>query len=338
MLVIMEQWDEAGCHTNNTYKYLLLMISKLGLDALVFYFCCQKVYTFFLNMCSLALLLVDVLMVLIMATVWFLGPDKSPLSPCFVLTNASATYGALPLPMMILGLLNYSLEDASPNNHSSFCKLVRNAVLTLLVLILAATFTFGSGKVELKDQRIGTWTVMFVCRLSDCSVITYFVLGLFIAVICTLLPFCSMIPRWVKESNKISLARDEDHKKRRSDLMSTQTKSVYTKSAEENYLEDSDWQRPPLWLSLTLGFGLFWMPYLVVSVGCWLIGLVVPAYLTVNILWLECVNSLIVGVVFWVKSKTQGPYSNLPGNVCSWQVFWHLSKGTQQLQPPHACV
>lgn len=327
----MEQRDETGCHTDNTFKYLLLMISKLGLDALVFYFCCQKVYTYFLNMCSLALLLVDLLVVFFMATVWFLGLDKSPVSPCFVLANVSATYGALPLPMMILGLLNYCLEDNSLSNQKSFCKLVRNSVMILLVLILAATFTCGSVKVELRDRYSGTWTVMLVCKVAESSVITYFVLGLFLAIICAVLPFCSMIPRWVKEANRISLSR-EDNEKRRSDLMFTQTHCIDTKSSEEKYLEETDWLRPPLWLSLTLGFGLFWMPYLVVSVACWLFGLLVPAYLTVNLLWLECVNSLMVGVVFWVKSKTHGPYSRLPENVCSWHVFWHLSKGTQQLQ------
>lgn len=333
MFAIMEQWDGTGCHTNNTVKYLLLMIFKLGLNALVFYFCCRKVYTFFLNMCSLALLLVDLLVVFFMATVWLLGPEKSPVSPCFVLTNISATYGALPLPMMILGFLDYCLEDTSMCNQRSFCKLVRNAVLTLLMLILAATYTFDSEKVQLRDKYFGTWTIILVCKIAESSVVTYFVLGLFIALIGTMLPFCSMIPRWIKEANRISLAR-EDPKRRASDLVFTQTISVDTKSSEKNYLEESDWLRPPLWLSLTLGFGLFWMPYLIVSVACWLLGFIVPAYLTVNHLWLECVNSLMVGVVFWVKSKTHGPYSNLPENVCAWHVFWHLSKGTQQLGNP----
>ncbi|XP_034551273.1 probable G-protein coupled receptor 160 [Notolabrus celidotus] len=334
MLAIIEQWDaQAGCYMDNTEKFLLLLISKLVLDVLVFYFCCQKRYTFFLNMCSLSILLLDFLVVFLIATVWLLGPDKSLFSPCFILANASATYGALPLPMMLLGSIDYCLGDASLYNQSSFSKLVRNTVLSLLVLILAVIGTFGPVKAQMIKLDDDIRTSVVVCKLDGSSVITYFVWGVFLAVICALLPFFSKIPCWMKEAYRISEAREEQEK-RRSDLLFTQTNCMDTKHSEENYLEETDQQRPPLWLSLTLSFGFFWMPYLTVSVACLLIGFAVPAYLTVNIIWLECANSLLLGLVFWVKSKTLGPYSHLPDHVGSWHIFWHLSKGTQRQQNP----
>ncbi|XP_060913372.1 probable G-protein coupled receptor 160 [Labrus mixtus] len=334
MLAAMEQWDmDTGCHIDKTAMYLLLMILKLVLDASVFYLCCQKLYTFFLNMCSLSLVLFDLLLVIFMATVWILGTEKSLVSPCFVLANASAAYGALPLPMMFLGFLDYCLQDASPCNQRPFCKLVGNAILTLLVWILAITYTFGhvqSERVELDNVK-----VVLVCIVDMSTVIKYFVSGLFMAVICMMLPFCSMIPRWVNEADTISEAREEEEKKR-SDLF-TLTNCIEEKNCEKNYLEDTNWPRPPLWFSLTLGFGLFWLPYLAVSVACMCFGMEIPGYLSVNILWLECANSLLLGLVFWAKSKMQGPYSQLPENVCSWNVFWHLSKG-QQWQPNSMAV
>uniref|UniRef100_UPI0037E79E17 probable G-protein coupled receptor 160 n=1 Tax=Semicossyphus pulcher TaxID=241346 RepID=UPI0037E79E17 len=330
MLAIMERWEVGtGCHTDNTEKYLLLMIGKLGLDALVFHLCCQKLYTFFLNMCSLSIVLVDFLFVFLMATVWFLGPEKSPVSPCFLLANASATYGILPLPIMFLGLFNYCFEDANLGNQSTFCKLLRNAIWTLLVWLIAITYSLHPVKAELMESHDATSSKAVICKVDESTLITIFILVLFIAVINSMLPFWSMIPRWIKEANRLSEAREEQEKER-SDLLFTWDKCKETKSSEQNYLEETSWSRPPLWISLTLGFGLFWMPYLAVSVACLLFGFEVPAYITVNVLWLECTNSLLVGLVFLVNSKMQGPYSRLPEDVCSWHVFWHLSKGTEK--------
>lgn len=336
MLAVIEIWEgESGCHIVNTEKYLLLMLLKLGLDAVVFYLCCQKLYTYFLSMCSLSIVLADLVMTFFMATLWFLGTERSLVSPCFLLANASSTYGALPLPMMCLGLLDYCLENTYLANQSTFCKFLRNAVLTLLVWILAVIYSFGSVKDELMELEYVTGIKALLCEVEESTLITYFIWGLFIAVTCTMLPFWSRIPQWVKEADRLSEAREEQGNQR-SDLLFTSPKCTDTKSGEENYLEEPIWPRPPLWLSLTLGFGMFWMPYLAVSVVCLVFGFGVPAYISVNVLWLECTNSLLVGVVFWVKSKTLGPYSHLPENVCLWRIYWNLSKGTRQQQPPIA--
>ena len=122
----------------------------------------------------------------------------------------------------------------------------------------------------------------------------------------------------------------------RSDLF-TSPSSTEEKGGEDIYLEETIQSKPPLWFSLTLAFTIFWIPYVAVSVACLVFGYGVPAYISVNLLWLECTNSLLMGVVFWVNSKSLGPYSHLPGNVCLWHVYWHLSKGTwrrQQQQLP----
>lgn len=335
MLAILEQWDgRSGCHTDNTDRYLLLMLLKLGLDAAVFHLCSRKLYASFLSMCGLSVVLADLVMVFLMAAVLFLGAERSLVSPCFLLANASATYGALPLPMAFLGLLEYYLEDNYVGDHSAFCKFLRKAVLTLLVWTLALIYSFGYVKPELMVVDLVTGIKALVCNVQESTLINYFILGLFTAVVCTMLPYWSRIPQWAKEAERLSEAREEQDNKS-SDLF-TSTSGTETKSAEDNYLEETTWPRPPLWISLTLGFGTFWMPYLAVSVACLVFGLGVPAYITVNLLWLECTNSLLVGTAFWARSKTQGPYSHLPENVCLWHVYWHLSKGTRQQQLPVA--
>ncbi|KAM9350656.1 putative G-protein coupled receptor 160 [Symphorus nematophorus] len=337
MLAILEEWEVgSGCQTDNTVKYLSLMLFKLVLDAVVFYLCCRKLYTSFISMCSLSIVLADLVMVFSMASVWFLGGESCPVSACFLLAHASATYGALPLPMMFLGVMDYCLEDNYHCKQSAFCKFLRNSVLTLLVWMLAVTYSFVSVKAELMELDYVTQIKVLVCEVQECPLITYFTLVLFAAVISSIMPFCSNIPRWVKEADRLSDAREEQENQR-SDFLFISTNCTETKSSEEdNYLEETTWLRPPLWLSLTLGFSMFWMPYLAISVACLLFGLGVPAYITVNLLWVECVNSLLIGVVFWAKSNTLGPYSQLPENVCLWHVYWHLSKGTPRQQLPVA--
>lgn len=331
----MEQWEAvSGSHTDNTEKYLLLVLFKFGMDAVVFYLCRQKLFTSFLSMCSLSIMLADLVMVVLLATVWILGTEKSPVSLCFILANASATYAALPLPMMILGLLDYCLVGTYFCNQSAFCKILGNAVLTLLGWMLAVIHFSGFVKGELTELNNTTHTMALACEVEESPLVAYFILVLFIAVICAMLPFWSHVPQWVKEADRLSESREEQEYQK-SDLFMP-TNCTEAKTCEKNYLAETTRPRPSLWLSLTLCFGVFWLPYLMISVACLIFDFGAPAYISVNVLWLECINSLVMGIVFWAKSNMQGPYSRLPENVCLWHVYWHLSKGTQQQQIPIA--
>lgn len=331
MLAVIEQWEvSSGCHTDNTEKYLLLVLFKLGLDAAVFYLCCRKVHMSFLSMCSLSIILADVAMAAFLTAVRFLGAERSPVSPCFILANASATYAGLPLPVMFLGLLDCCLGDTYLYKQSTSFKILRNAALTLLGWMLAVIYSFGSVKAELMELEYTAWKKALVCEVQESKLITFFTLVLFTAVICAMLPFWSSIPQWLKEADRLAEVREEQENQR-SDLLFISTDCTETKS-KKNYLEVTTSPRPPLWLSLTMGFSVFWIPYLATSVTCLAFNFGVPAYITVNILWLECTNSFLMGVLFWAKSNTLGPYSNLPENVCLWHVYWHLSKATGQQQ------
>uniref|UniRef100_A0A7N8WQY4 Probable G-protein coupled receptor 160 n=2 Tax=Mastacembelus armatus TaxID=205130 RepID=A0A7N8WQY4_9TELE len=335
MLAIIEQWEDgSGCHTDNADKYLLLMLFKLGLDIVVFYLSSRRFYTSFLSMCSLSIVLADLVMTFCIATVWFLGTGRSLVSLCFLLATASATYAALPIPIICLGTLDYYLENYWICNQRTFCKVLRTIVFTLLVWMLAVFYSFGSAKTELVELDYETGTNLLVCEVEESTLVNYLTLGLLITVLFAATPFWSRIPQWVKEADRLSELREEQENQR-SDLF-TSTNCMETKACEQKYLNETVGSRPPLWFSLTLGFATFWVPYLVVTVGCLAFGFGVPAYITINLLWLECTNSLLVGLLFWAKSKTLGPYSHLPENMCLWHIYWHLSKGTQQHQLPAA--
>ncbi|KAM6928591.1 putative G-protein coupled receptor 160 [Lycodopsis pacificus] len=336
MLGIVEETDMvSGRHTDNTDKYLGIMLIKMGMEVVILFFSSQKLYTSFLGMCSLSIVLADSVMVLLFSSLLFLGPERYLVSLCFILANASATYEALPLPLMCLGLLDCCLEGTYLGKQRAFYKFLRHIALTLLVWILAVIYSFGSVKSDSMKLDYRERISVLVCEVRESTLINYFILGLFSAVGCTMLPFYSMIPKWVGEANRISEAREE-RENQSSDLLFTSTNCTETKGIEENPPEETVYPRPPLWFSLILGFSLTWMLYLVMSVVCISLSFRVPAYITVNLLWVECTNSFLTGMMFWANSNKQGPYS-LPENACPWPVYWHLSKGTQQ-QPFPAAV
>ncbi|KAE8293279.1 hypothetical protein D5F01_LYC08387 [Larimichthys crocea] len=335
MIAIIEQWEvgASDCHTDHTVKYLFLTLAKLGMDMMVFYLCCRKLSTSFLNTCSVSIILADALLPFSITCVWFLGVERSPVSLCFILANVSAMYAALPLPMMILGLMDYYLKDTYLCNQSTVCKYLTNAVLTLLGWMLAGIYAFGSVETELRGLEYMTQIMALGCKVSESKVIFYFIWVLLTVFICTMLPFCPSIPQWLKEANRLSVVGGELENQWR-DMSIISANCTETKSCNEKDLEGLIHPRPPLWFSIMLAFSAFWMPYFAASVICEIFSFGEPAYITVNLLWVECTNSLLMGVVFWTKSSTHEPYNHLPENVCSWHVFWYLSQGPQQWQLP----
>ncbi|CAI5647090.1 unnamed protein product [Oreochromis niloticus] len=340
MLAIIHEWEGmSASHTDNTGKYVSLLLSKAGLETVIFYLWCQKRYTIFMSVCSLSIILADWVMTILMAALWLLGPVHS-FTPCFILTNASATYAALPLPMILLGLTDYLLGDKALSNRRAFFKTLGNVFLTLLVWLIAFTCSFSYVDAKLMDMSCGKrLKKALVCEVEESKLVINFIAGIFTAILLTLLPFCSHIPQWVRDADRLCEA-EEEQEKIRDDLPLTLTLCPETEGDEKSYPTDTIRHRPPLWISLILGFATFWMPFLAVSLACLVFGLGVPAYISVNLLWLECTNSLLLGVLFWVKTKSPRPHTNLPENLCSWHIYWHISREMQpelmvpELNPP----
>lgn len=331
MLAVLDEVEVAsGFHTDNTDKYLQLVLFKLLLDAAAFYLCSHKLYTYIFPVCSLSIVVADLVLTCSLAGVWFVGADRSPVPLCFLLATASATYGALPLPVMFLGLLDYCLHTSYLCNHSTSCKYMRNATLVSLGWLLALIYSQSSVKAEAREL-IRPQLKALVCEVDESMPISLFGLTVFTAFVCVMLPFLQRVPRWVKEVDMLSEAREEQ-KSHSSDLFI----ATHCEKQKEQRLVRTYSEQPPLWISLALCFGTFWIPYLTISAVCLLFDLGVPSYITVNVLWLECTNSFFMGFIFWTKSNKEGPYSQLPDNVCLWNVYWHLSNGTRDQGLPIA--
>lgn len=333
MFAITEIWEKGvGNHIVNTDKFALLIFLKSGLDTTMYLLCCRKPFVSLLSTFSLSLVLADWVMALTLAAVGYLGPDKTPVPLCSLLAIASSTYDAMPLPIIFLGLLDYYLWDTSWHKHNVSWRKMRDVLLTLLVWITALVYAYHFVQPEIVEVDVAPNTMALACQVKDSTVVICFILITFTGILCATVPYFSSVPQWLKEADQLSKMREEKDNNTSDFLI------VYSKHTEAEFSrrDEKKPDRPPLWLSLVLAFAFSWMPYLSTSAFCMLLGFGVPAYITINVLWLECTNSFLMGVVFWEKSGQQGPYCNLPENLCSWQVFWYLSGGTWKQQQPQA--
>lgn len=336
MLAIAERWETApDLYTDNTIRFLLLIVAKAVMDTLFFWSFSKAWSRSFLGLCSLSLAVMDWVVALAMASVWFFEAVRISVSPCFLLAHASATYGALPVPMMGLGILDYCLDDTYIGRQRPKCKLLRNVVLVLVVWIQAGFHSAGSVDCQLTEYYYSARERFFLCALEDTQGIAFVVALLFSAAFLAMWPFHSQLLQWVKEADRLAQEREAE-KNKTSDLFILNS-CEKGQICEKDYVEKTNRPRPPMWFSLTLAFGVTWMPYLTMSAIFLLCDLTVPAYIAVNSMWLECIHSVLTGVVFWAKSETTGPYTHLPENTCTWRVYWHLSRGTQPQRPLSVC-
>ncbi|KAK6307916.1 uncharacterized protein LOC121538221 [Coregonus clupeaformis] len=331
MLAIIESWEEEGsCLEDNTRQFLFILLLKVGMDCLVLSICLCRLHTSFMGVFGLSVFLVDVALACAVVAVWLLGPAHSPVSMCFLLAQASAVFNALPLPVLGLGLLDYATESHYDSCHATPGRALCNCTLTLLVWVLAGVCACWSTFTNLIEVEYEGGKHALGCVVQESVFVVHFSVGISVAVCCVLLLHYKQLSSWLKEANKLSEQRDDVNPTLHRDLSFRYAKlgqAGADKDEEKALAMETEWQRHPLYLSLTLGFSTTWASYLVMCVACELLGLAVPAYIAINLLWLECANSLLVGLVFWLKSDWLGPYSNLPDDICQWQVYWHLSRG-----------
>nr|XP_040049187.1 probable G-protein coupled receptor 160 [Gasterosteus aculeatus aculeatus] len=281
-------------NTTNTNKYLFIMLLKLVLDTAVLCLCSRRLHTSFISMCGLSIVLGDSVMVIWVSSLYFLPPETCLVALCFLLTNASVIFDALTLPIVCLCLLDCYLEGTNFAKQSTVSKFLRHTALTLLVWVIAVLSSFGSVKSGTLELKFEDGLSATGCEVRESTLANFFILGSFSIITFTTLPFWSMIPRWVRES--VREFASQNAKNQNSDSQFS------TKGPDTRGFEETVYPRPPLWLSTILCLSLTWMPYITITVVFLLLGVGLPAYATVNLQWLECTNSLVMGVMFWANS------------------------------------
>ncbi|XP_077583318.1 putative G-protein coupled receptor 160 [Stigmatopora nigra] len=326
MHAIIQKWDEASdLHIDYIEEHMILLLSKLGLNFLVLCFTHNRMCSSWQGMCNLSIVLADLVVATFVVKLWLFGSDETAVSLCSLLTITSKTYEALPLPLIALYLWDIWLEDTYSRNWRTSYKVIKN-IAPIMTLWMFAVFNANSAlKVNLLEQRTATNQKVLLCEVQGASQVTYLASVISSICICSMLPYYSWIPQWLCDAERMFEARD---KQKMGHLVTLINPCTQMTPNEGIGLVKSPLPRPPLWLSLVLGFSTLWMPYLVVTTGSLLLFICIPAFIGVNLMWLECANSVLTGLIFWAKSRRRGPYASVRLNLCSWEVYWHLSRWT----------
>uniref|UniRef100_A0A8C1ZCK5 Si:dkeyp-100a1.6 n=1 Tax=Cyprinus carpio TaxID=7962 RepID=A0A8C1ZCK5_CYPCA len=302
---------------DETLHYLLILCSKVALNTFVLSFWRHSIFKSLLGLCSVSMYVADVLLVSAVTGAWLFKEHlPTTTSMCFILAHGSAVYALLPLPILIAGALDYTsyphLDVSSSSRRRSAC------YCTVVVLLWAFACCYTYNYTDTQPMEIYKDNArLLVCRVHGSTVVFQFSMQISISVGLILLFYFKTTIGWIRKANKLkntAFALEKDQ------LL------PYNQVGEGGNSETQS--SPPLFVSLTLGFALNWIPYLLMCLVCAFLGFLVPAYASVNLLWMACANSVLVGIAFWFRSARTGPLRKFPDDTCLWNIYWHLGKGT----------
>ncbi|XP_048873180.1 probable G-protein coupled receptor 160 [Brienomyrus brachyistius] len=317
MMAIMVTWfEDASCVQDNTLHYLFLLLFKVGLNVLILASCFRSLRASFMGISGASLCLADLLLLCCITYVWLCGPDTEgpgSISMCFLLAHASTIYASLPLPVLLLGLLDHALHLRLGSQRTQTLRLPTCCAVVLLVWLLAALHSYwhtDTAVVEVMDEGRH---VALLCAVRGSSVVLAFCMVFSVAVVCVLLLSCHRASLW---TGHLATVQPEDGKQPIDDEGEVSvTPGLAAPPAR------------PLFLNLALGFTLNWTPFLIINIACALLGFATPSYIMVNLLWLLCANSVMVTTVFWYRGGQLGYGAELPDDTCMWMLNWHTQPG-----------
>ncbi|XP_051964391.1 uncharacterized protein si:dkeyp-100a1.6 isoform X1 [Xyrauchen texanus] len=304
---------------DDTLQYLLILCCKVALNTLILSFWMRSICKSFLGLCSISLYVADVQLVGAIFCAWIVREHlPTSTSMCFILAHGSAIYALLPLPILIAGAFDYATYPHLVTEHSSQRRTVTYCIT--VVVIWASVCVYSYHHTDTRPAEIYKEVKVLVCNVQGSNVVLHFNAEVSIVVGLIILLYSNKLIGWIRRANE----------------MEEQINNAFDPEKHQ-YLPDSldgeggNWEiqesPPPLFASLTIGFAINWMPYLCMCVACDLVGCVLPAYASVNLLWMACANSLLVGIAFWHKSDKTGHFSKFPDDICLWSIYWRLSKG-----------
>lgn len=328
MMAVLQEENENGTY-DATLQYLVLLLFKLVLNTLVLSFWLRSILKTLLGICSISICLADLLLISSICWAWMFQRNHGIHEiMCFILSYSSTIYSLLPLPVLLAGALDCVIQQHMGFGQTSPGRTAVHCAVVFLMWTLACFYSSCYTNTELLTIQYKEGVRALVCPVQGSMAVSHFSLHLFIIVSFVLLFHFRKLPRWVLLAHK--LAKQTTGSLSQSDLASSRTLEKLESGAIEETDIFNQQDRPPLIISLVLGFALNWTPYLLISVACDFLGFAVTAYASVNLLWTACANSILVGVAFWYRSNKNGPFCTLPDDICPWSFYWYLSKENGQ--------
>lgn len=320
MAVLSSPSSSGNSSHDETLQYLIILCSKVTLNTIVLFFWMSSVHRSLLGLFSVSMHVADVMLASGVLYVWLFRESTSAFM-CFILAHASTVYAFLPLPILIAAALDYAtypiLEAGCTRQRRTVVYCITTALLWASACTCSHLYT-DAQPVEInkcKDVKI------LACRVRGSTALSHFCTELSVAVGIILLLNLKKLIGWIRRANQMSEQRNYC--------------AVLEKDPYISYGYGERGDSPSPFVALTLGFAVRWTPYLFICTACDLVGLVVPAYASVNLLWMACVNSALAGAALWCQSGKVGPFPNVPDDICLWKVYWHLGKDAEPVSTVH---
>ncbi|XP_062383889.1 uncharacterized protein LOC134071263 [Sardina pilchardus] len=334
----------------HSLDFLPMLLIKVLLNCvLALNYSLQRPACSVMSLCFLSLCLADFLLPAALAAATTADRlldccDGYPGYEALVLTHASAVYAFLPLPVLVLGALDYA-SVARRGQDGAFRFRSRwpgggvgqgAAVLALWVLAgLYSALHTDLSVLEVKGRPgLLRWTR--VCDVCVARGVDLFCLLLLPAVGFVLLLHLPHVPRWTRRLLQVAPEMEAHGTQWRRNLPVTHGNLPVTHGDLPVWSVEMEMQHPcqrdpPIYVACVLLFAAPWCPYLLLHLSSLLLGLAVPSYVSVNTLWLRCANSLLAGITSWALA-TQEDTGGTAGDsiqhldpVCDWRIPIYLS-------------
>ncbi|XP_015192549.2 probable G-protein coupled receptor 160 [Lepisosteus oculatus] len=336
MAILKTKWHkEDSVLEDNTLQFVAVLLFKVALNALVTMSSFKSMRKSFMGFFCMSLFIADVALLCGLATVWLIGDFvDTPQSLCYILAHASTAYRQLPLPVLLLGTLDYARSLRSHPYPMSWRRAILYIAEMLLVWALAMCYAYRHTNATVLVGTFRQGQNALFCPVLDSKVIIYFCIGTTLGSCGITLYFWRQLPRVFRTFYSLDLFKEAPEDQLHSDLafsyrkLSQEEEELVEdgKNHAQSVAEQKEMQGPPLLLSITFVFTINWIAFLMINIICTLLDFAIPSYMNVNLLWMLCANSFLIGVVSWVKRRHLGTLSNPPDDICNWSAFWRISR------------
>ncbi|XP_028663621.1 probable G-protein coupled receptor 160 [Erpetoichthys calabaricus] len=325
---------------DNTSHFLSILIFKLCLNCLIVLATHCSLRKSFIGYFCLSLFFADFLLFCSAGSIWLLkNPGDTPGSLCFVLSHFSTVYSLLPVPVLILGFLDHFVNLSSSAYPVPSKRAALYCTEMMLVWAFAVFYTIQNNDSKVHEATLSNNKLALLCPIHGSQTSTFFCLALILLIVWVGVTSWQLLPTLCKAISNMDLEEDPQPTVLQSDLpFFHKSPPEQQRSLAVSSLALAQGTRKQLLLSITLGFSINWITFLLVNSISLLLDLAIPSYMSFNLLWLLCVNSFFIAIIYWYKSDHLGTTHSFPDDICRWSFYKHVSREifpASQSSPPH---
>ncbi|XP_064421366.1 probable G-protein coupled receptor 160 [Latimeria chalumnae] len=300
---------------------ILLLVQKTLLKSLVGFFC-------------LSLFLADLCLFLTVVNIWSrAGSPKQPPALCSVLELSSRVYSTVPLPVCALGAIDYYLNLCRCRLPLSCCAVLLYVAQVLLVWAGALVFSIQMPLVGVKEHRLDTNVLLLLCPVQNSMLVNFYGFALVALLPLIVLFFWKDLVSFIKlQTSRLQETTDATETLLLQGRTSSRTaREIHPAGHTLSEMGERAVYRRAQWKSfllfrITACFVLGWFSMFGVYLLACFYQVEVPSYIGFNLLWLLCLNSFLIGGMYWLKEEVLQPVVDLPDSVCCWGWFLQLSE------------